>query len=540
MATRGWRARWPWMATIVASCGLLWLASIGAPPPDQDATYFLGSAQSYARGDGLTNRLDALLVSQDPAGQARLVAYPPAFPLLLGLLGGDDTRRAYVVMAGLAIAALVALTLLLDTAASKAGTFGRWAQAAAVMGFASLFANGAFRPEPVSILLALVWAAGVRGIASSTRRELLLGALTGVAVHVQVPIALYGVLAWLAIASRDARWAEMAKRSLHFGLAMLAGVAAGVLLHPYGASVYVRSFLAFSSSVMAMHHIESWMPYWVFGVRYPGLIFPIAVAGILAAGAMRRVSRAWATPLVLFAAATLAAVLVVRNTWLMPSRWYEVAVFMPFVYLALISRAADLLARRPRTRTLLATLVLAAISVNAAGLLGRLVQGMSQRQAGTTMSSARQALRSEVTQRGGLGVVGVEAPLGSLLERPERACPIRFEGTVAQLRSCSVAPRLLVTFEGRRLGGPVQESLTVRFEPSAPLADAADLWHLVCAFRGRDGRGPSSAFDKLGGGWSFAVYERGGLWSPHHAAGSRPGVPSQEALKRDIPRCGAV
>jgi len=126
-----WWARLPWAATIFASCGLLWLSSIGAPPPDQDATYFLGSAQSLARGDGFTNRLDALLMSQDPAGQARLVAYPPAFPLLLGLVGAGSTSQAYVAMACLAIAALVGVTLLLDTAAAKAGIFGRCAQAAA-------------------------------------------------------------------------------------------------------------------------------------------------------------------------------------------------------------------------------------------------------------------------------------------------------------------------------------------------------------------------------------------------------------------------
>lgn len=539
-ATRRWWTHLPWVATIFASCGLLWLASIGAPPPDQDATYFLGSAQSLARGDGLTNRLDALLVSQDPAGQARLVAYPPAFPLMLGLLGADDTAQAYLSMAWLAITALMALTLLLDPAASKAGLFGQCAQAAAVLGFASIFANGAFRPEPVSILVALVWAAGYRGVTSATRRAVLLGALTGVAVHVQVPMGLYGVLAWLAISSQDARWLELARRTLWFGAALLAGIAAGALLHPYGTSVYVRSFLEFSSSMMSMNHIESWTPYWVVGVRYPGLIFPIAVAVILAADRTWRFWRSWATPLVFFTAVTVAAALAVRNTWLMPSRWYEVATFMPFVYLALISWSADALARRTRTRTLLATVVLAAISVNAAGLLGRLAQGMAQRQAGTTMPSAQRALQAEVAQRGGLGVVAVEAPMGLLLERPERACSVVTDGAVARAFSCSVAPRLLVTFEGRRRGAPEQASLTLRFESTAASAESASVWHLVCTFRRQDGRGPSVAVSGLGSGWSFAVYERVGLGSARLTAGSRPGATPRASRGSDTPRCGAA
>lgn len=535
---RGWWTRWPWVATTFASCGLFWLASIGGPPPDQDATYFLGSAQSLARGDGLTNRIDALLVSQDPAGQARLVAYPPAFPLLLGMLSGDDTARAYVAMACLATAALVALTILLNEAASKAGVFGRCAQAAAVLGFASLFANGAFRPEPVSILLTLAWAAGARGIASSVRQELLLGALTGVAVHVQVPIALYGVLAWVAFASRDARWTELAKRTLRFGAALFAGVAAGVVLHPYGASVYVRSFLTFSSSVMSMNHIEPWAPYWVFGVRYPGLIFPITVAVILAVSRARCIWRSWVTPLAFFAALTAAAALAVRNTWLMPSRWYEVAMFMPFVYLVLIRWTADVFVQRPRVRTLLATVVLAAISVNAAGILGRLVQGMSQQQAGTTMHSARRALHTEVTKRGGLGVVGVEAPMGLLLERSERACSVQAEGDISHLGSCSVAPRLLVTFEGRRRGAPAQALLTLRNDSTASRAERAGVWHLACIYHGREDREFRSGFASLNGGWSFAVYERSNFESARRVSGSRSSVPSSATLESDIPRCG--
>lgn len=534
--TRGWWARLPWVATFVAACGLLWLASIGAPPPDHDATYFLGSAQSLARGDGLTNRGDALLMSQDPDGQARLVAYPPAFPLMLGLLGADDMAQAYVVMACLAIAALVALTFLLDAAASRAGVFGRCAQAAAVLGFASLFANGAFRPEPVSSIVALAWAAGARGVTSATRRAVLLGALTGVAVHVQVPLAFYGVLAWLALSSQDARWRELMRQSLWFGAAMFAGMAAGTLLHPYGASVYVRSFLAFSSSVIAMNHIESWTPYWVFGVRYPGLIFPIALAVMLAAVRARRIWQSWATPLVFFAAVALATVLAVRNTWLMPSRWYEVAMFMPFIYLALISWAPVDLSRRPRM--VLAALVLVAISVNAAGIMWRLVQGVAQRQAGTTLPTARQALHAVVTQRGGLGVVGVEAPMGLLLERPERGCSVATDGAFVLVRTCAVVPRLLVTFEGRRRGAPAQESLTLQSESSASRAESAGVWRLVCTFRRREGGGASAALHALGGGWSFAVYERDGLGFPRYASGSPSGVTPPAGRGSDTPRCG--
>lgn len=537
-ASRGWWAQLPWVATIFASCGLLWLASIGGPPPDQDATYFLGSALSLSHGDGLTNRLDALLMSQDPAGQARLVAYPPAFPLMLGLLGANDTARAYLAMACLAIMALVSLALFLDPAARKAGRFGRCAQAAAVIGFASIFANGAFRPEPVSILVALVWAAGARSIRSSTRRATFLGALTGVSVHVQVPIALYAVLAWLAMESQDARWAQLARRTLQFGVAMGTGIAAGALLHPYGASVYVRSFLAFSSSVMSRNDITSWTTYWVFGVRYPGLIFPIAVAVILAAGRTRRLWRSGATPLVCFAAVTLAAALVVRNTWIMPSRWYEVAMFMPFVYLALISWTADVLAQRPRARTVLALLVLAAISVNAAGVVGRLAQGMAQRAADTTMPSAQRALHGEMTQRAGLGVVGVEAPMGLLLDRPERACAVELDGAVARARSCSVAPRLLVSFEGRRRGAPEQSSVTLRVESAGPRDESAGVWHLVCTFRGQEGRAPSAAVDALGGGWSFAVYEREGVGVPRRTSEVPVGATPRARRGSDVPRCG--
>lgn len=536
--TRGWWTYLPWAATVFASCGLLWLASIGGPPPDQDATYFLGSAQSLARGDGLTNRLDALLMSQDPAGQARLVAYPPAFPLLLGLVGADNTAQAYVAMACLAITALVALTLLLDAAASKAGIFGRCAQAAAVLGFAGIFANAAFRPEPVIILLALAWVAGARGITSAVRRATLLGAFTGVAVHVQVPLALYGVLAWLAIESQDAPWPELARRTLRFGVAMFAGVVAGTLLHPYGTAVYVRSFLEFASSMLSMRHIESWTPYWVFGVRYPGLIFPIAAAVILAALRTRRTWRSLATPLVFFAAVTLATVLTVRNTWMMPSRWYEVAMYMPFVYLALLSWTAEILTRQPRRRTLLATAILAAIGVNAVGLLGRLVQGMAQQMAGTSMPSGRRALHAEVTHRGGLGVVGIEAPLGLLLEHPERACSVVTAGTLARTRSCSVAPRLLVTFEGRRRGEALQKSLTLRFDTAAQRAVSAGVWHLVCTFRGRDGRRPPAFFGALSGGWSFAVYERSAPSSARHVSTSWSGVRSSTTFASEVPRCG--
>lgn len=537
-ATHGWGTCLPWAATTFASCGLLWLASIGGPPPDQDATYFLGSAQSLSRGEGLTNRLDALLMSQDPAGQARLVAFPPAFPLLLGLVGADNTAQAYLAMACLAITALVALTLLLDPAASKAGIFGRCAQATAVLGFAAIFANGAFRPEPLSILVALAWAAGARDIMSGARRATFLGALTGIAVHVQVPLALYGVLAWLAIESQGARWPELVTRTLRFGATMFAGVFAGALLHPYGTAVYVRSFLEFSSTVMSMRHIESWTPYWVFGVRYPGLIFPITAAVILGAFRTRRIWRSWATPLVFFAAVTLAAVMAVRNTWMMPSRWYEVAMYMPFVYLALLSWTAEFLTRRPRLHALLATVILAAISVNAAGLFGRLVQGMAQHTAGTTMPSGRRALDAEVTQRGGLGVVGVEAPVGLLLERQERACSVVIDGTRARSRSCSVAPRLLVTFEGRRRGAALQESLTLRFDATAQRAESEGVWHLVCAFRGQNGRQLPVFFDALGGGWSFAVYERGGLGSARHIPAKRSGVPSSTTLASEVPRCG--
>jgi len=112
------------------------------------------------------------------------------------------------------------------------------------------------------------------------------------------------------------------------------------------------------------------------------------------------------------------------------------------------------------------------------------------------------------------------------------------DGTLARARSCTVAPRLLVTFEGRRHNAALAETLALPLEAAPQRADSTGVWHLVCVFRGRDNRRPPAYLAALSGGWSFALYERGGLVSGRQDTAGRADVPPSTARAGEIPPCG--
>lgn len=507
MWTEGQRktpAGWAWMSVAVAAVVLLWLARMGAPPLDQDASYFLGAAVNLVRGDGLTNRLDALLVAQDPAGQARYLAYPSGFPSILGLLGVRGLDTGYLVMAALGIVALGSVAMLLQSAVRD--TMGRVTMAVAVLGYSSLFANAAFRPEVLSVPLVVLWVTGAQRIQEDRRRDLLLGLLAGVTAHVQVPIALYEVLVWPALAGRTSSSVALIPRAVRFGGSVGVGLAAGLLLHPYGAADYLHSFLAFSTNVLSWGYRAEWAHYWVLGVRFPGLIIPAALATACGAAMLPRAVREWKSPVALLISVTGIVALLVRDTIWMPNRWYEAAALLPVGYWALlvVSQGDQLGQAR---RTLLRGLVLGAVSVGVAGLAWRMVQGVAQQHAGTSVRQAQTALRREVARSGTRGVIAVEAPIGFLLDDPSRGCLAAREGTNARMLTCGTRPALLITFEGRRRAsaGPIATHLDADV---AGRSERPDAWRLVCVFSGDAPVTPLPKLDALGRAWSFAVYAR--------------------------------
>jgi hypothetical protein len=150
-----------WLVATAVAAVLLLFAHHAYPTPNTDAPSFLVGAVNFARGQGLVNPYYPHRAFGDLSGRDRLVYYPPAFPLTVGLLMPEPTSRgAFLAVAVLrALSIALAAVLLCRVASMAATTPSRGLTALVALSLCGLATNWLptlGRPEALATLLVIL------------------------------------------------------------------------------------------------------------------------------------------------------------------------------------------------------------------------------------------------------------------------------------------------------------------------------------------------------------------------------------------------
>lgn len=497
------------VAAIAAGLGLLLMGWAVLPVPDRDASYFVGTSVSLGSGDGFTNRHDALVMSQDPEDQARYLSYPPAFPLVVGLLGGGTVRGNTMVIAFLAAAAVFLCSLLFAATSDVTSGPARWAAALATVAFATAFSNGAQRPEALSAVLVLLGALALRRAPDRLGRDVLIGALLGVLLHVQITVTLYAAAALVA----HVAYGQPTKRALGAlarGAASAMAVASlGLWLHPYGGRAYVEAFLQFASFAASQSQAR-FVGYWILGVRFPGLLPTLLLAVGLTAWGWWRASQRAQSPVLMALAVLAGTALFVRYAMMQPPRWYDATCFLPFLYAAILRS----MSRPPEGGAAARWLVIAAFAVIGANTLGyarRLGMALPALTGASSYAGASAQLRRDLQALGARGMVATTPQAWMLLPDVRWGCVMELPDGFKDGTSCRVLPGLLVVQQARFAGGaPAPGHLRIAprlFDRALGAADSTS-WVLVRS-RFAPAAGATGVLARqAASAWGYAIYRR--------------------------------
>jgi hypothetical protein len=491
---------------VLGGACLLLLGWVVSPTPDRDASYFLGASMSLAAGDGLVNRVDRLLPTQDPEGQARFVAYPPVFPIVLGFIGGADVRRSTMAVGLLATIALLLTAFLLRDAAAS-GPLAALVASAGVASYASAFANSAVRPEALSAGLVVLAILALPRLPASRRREILLGCFVGALALVQLPLGLYGLLGWSCWIAFECSLRDAVPRGIVLGIAALGAYAAGLLLHPFGAQTFLAAFGHFASAVLGYVPLESVSSYWLFGKRFPGLAIPVLLG--VALGLWKLRTRRPRSVVLLGLGIAGAAILLVRNSVLAPSRWYEASLFLPLAYLAIADALRPGVLARP-VRAAVVTVALLGFVVNGAGVGRRVLSWASNRPVQMSFEQSRRSLRDELRVLAPAGMVATTSEAWMLVPDFHRACVVSLADDAASGTTCGVTPRVLVLQQAQRVQGEraPAEVLTGAAPSRGTATSPALRWRLVSSHFDGMSTGLARRLSVRVSGWGYAVYVR--------------------------------
>lgn len=503
----GW-SRLPIVASLLAGTALIAMAWSVSPVPDHDASYFMGTSISLAAGDGLVNRVDGLLWTRDPEGQARLITYPVVWPSVLSMLGGRSVRRTAIAVACVATISLILTALLLRPLAMRSPV-GAGVAALAVASYASAFANGSMRPEALSSGLLVLLVMALPRLPESWRREALVGALVGVMSHVQVPLGVYGMLAWSGWASFVIPARGAVPRGAVVACAACGSFACGLYLHPYGGAEYLAALGHTMSVLPSEFSWAGWTSYWVTGVRFPALVGTMVLGVAAAVWQLGRSQRRPASPALLAATTVAFLAVFMKNTVPTPSRWYESIVILPLVYLA-VGETASSQRLRSGARTAFSVLAALTLTANGLGVARRLAIWSSDMTSKPSFLAAQANAQREVLRWAPAGVIATTAQAWMLLPDIRRACVVPPVDGLALGTSCRVNPRILVLQQARqpsKLAAPAQ--VVTGGVPSTPgAASSLVRWRRVADHFDPAPNALLQALSPRASGWGFAIYVR--------------------------------
>lgn len=415
------RRKWLWCGIALALAALYpGLAGDGYPVPGGDSIAFMPAVVSQARGEGLYNPIRYQMEQCDPEGQNRFACHGFLMPLLLPHgMARADAPSLLLAVGWLNAATLLLCAWLFYRAGRRAFAAGQGKAALALSAVALLgqgtrlwgqIGRGELMATPIAV--AAVLAAGAC-------RPAFLGGVLGVFAGLMIaahPIAGLLLILGAALYLADRLALRQALRQLLIGTAAAAlTLAAALSFFPYSLSHWLRAIHHQAQAAVVAKWPSSFFWYWFWNpaASFYGLLLLAAAAAAFAYWRRRRPEIA--APALFYPLLLLSAAALFYFVFRVHSRNYNLLLFSPLLYAAVIEGCSGWAAAAPAQRRAWPLLLGALLLLpTAAGFLQKAALYPAYRRQGLKLLPARERFAQALV--GWRGRVAIGESLWSLSE----------------------------------------------------------------------------------------------------------------------------